>query len=349
MKIEAMQGYKLFKETDDGITLVRILGFIKKDGKIVRLKVSETTSEATRIYECTTEDLKGFTPLEPDGLLTFNIVSIKTADGTVLKDVIVTASKILNVKIGDTLPYAVCRQNITDVFYNLLVKDESEMIVGLSVNRDTCPANFDYGLMLACNGIEYSEHINFYRNDTIEHDILPMIKILKFDTVLENLYKTHLDTVGLPLLLYKKEDNGWCKNLSTLLKENNFQEDINQMLGITSIDTVISDYIVTKQLPNGEEYSSLRDDLKDWLSSIFKVAINDITVLQYDHDINLAEFNDTRYFLLRDGKGLLYLAVYTIDKEHFAEDLKVLGEKKDFSDEFRINFYNKYNKYNKLN
>lgn len=343
MKITGMLGYKLFKELeDDTIDLVRIIDIFKNKNKdIPELMIkNEGTGEIKKISG---SELKGYTPLEPDGLITFNIVKIATGENTFVKDVIVTASKILNIKIGDTLPYAICRQNITDVFYNLLVKDEDDMIVGLSVNRDTCPANFDYGIMLACDEIIYTDSVNIYRTDILE-DVLKMVKNVKFDSVLSSLYNKHIEYVQDPNLQFKKEHKGWVKDLKTLLKENNFQEDINQMLGITSINPIIENHSVVKQLPDGEKYTSLSDAMINWLSSIFKINIDNITVIEYGHDINLAEFNNARYFIFRDGVNKLYLAVYTTNGEYHETDLEAKSNEKDFSDEFRINFYNKYNK-----
>lgn len=343
MKLQAMVGYKLFKELEDGtIDLIRITK-VPKSGFSEPTEIyikNEGTGETKKVK---VESLKDYTPLEPDGIMTFNIVSIlNQATKEEIKDVVVTASKILNIKIGDTLPYAVCRQNITDIFYNLLVKTEEDMLVGLSINRDNCPGNFDYGLMLACDSIDYTDSINFYRTDILD-DILSMVKVSKFDTVLETLFIRHMKFVNDPAIQFRKEDKGWCKNLKTLLKENNFQEDVNQMLGITGIETVIDKYTVKKTLPNDEEYTSLDPDFSDWLCSIFKINIADITVIEYNHDINLAEFNNARYLLLRDGSNKLYLAVYTLAGEYHESDLEARLKKKDFSTEFRINFYNKYN------
>lgn len=342
MRLQAMVGYKLFKELEDGtIDLIRIVNCRKyKEGNPSEIVIrNEATKEIKKVR---VDSLSDYTPLEPDGLMTFNIVNLKTEDGSIVKDVIITVSKILNIKIGDLLPYAVCRQNITDIFYNLLCKTEDDMMVGLAVNNENCPANFNFEMMLACNGIAYSESVNFYRTDLIE-DIMKMIKVKKFDDILSDLYSKHVDYVGDPSLMMKLHHKGWTKNLDTLLKNNNFQTDVDQMLGITHIEPVLNDYIVEKSLPNGDKYSSLEGDIKLWISSLFKIAINDITLLEYDHDINLAEFNNARYLLLRDGSNKLYLAVYTITGEYNRSDLEAEANKKDFSTEFRINFYNKYN------
>lgn len=349
-KLQAMVGYKLFKELEDNtIELIRIVHVQKyKDGKNpVEITIrDEGTQEVKKMR---VENLKDYTPLEPDGLLTFNIVNIHN-NGKIDKDVVVTGSKFLNLKIGDTLPFAVCRQSITDIFYNLLINDEKDMMVGLAVNRNDCPSNFDFKLMLVADSIVYSEHINFYRTDVLE-DILKMVKVSKFDEVLSSLYKTHAMHVGDPTLLFKKHDKGWCKDLRTLLKENNFQNDINEMLGITDVEFKISDYLEEKILPgsDNETYMSPSDDMIAWLSSVFKLNINNATAVEFFHDINLADFNNSKYLILRDSDLKLYLIVFTEDGEYLEDDLKKESEKKDFSTEFRIKFYNKYNHINTQN
>lgn len=342
MRLQAMVGYKLFKELEDSIELIRIVYVRKrKHGDPGEITIrDEGTGEIKKVKP---SELEGYTPLEPDGLLTFNISTLLTEKGKTVNDVVVTSSKFINLKIGDTLPYAVCRQNITDIFYNLLISDESDMIVGLAVNQDDCPSNFKFQTMLIASGISYSDHVNFYRTDTLE-DLYDFIKESKFDEVLSDLYNTHVNTVGNPSLIFKDEDKGWCKNLRTLLKENNFQNDIDQMLGLTGVAFDINDYLETKILlgTEDEEYTSITDEFKLWLSTTFKVNIDNATVIEYNHDINLVEFKNSRYFLIRDVNKKVYLIVYTCSGEYHEADLEKESQVQDFSTKFRINFYNKY-------
>ena len=111
----------------------------------------------------------------------------------------------------------------------------------------------------------------------------------------------------------KNEHDGWCRNVKTLLKQNNFQNDLNQMLGITDLGFNIDPYLVDKPVPGKEDltYKAAREDFKCWLSSIYKININEANFLEYDHDINLADFNNAKYFLFRDTtNNKLYLCVY---------------------------------------
>lgn len=350
MKLKAMLGYKFFHENKDDITLIRLIKMRNYNDENEPLEVTVYDEGADKIYKIKTEDLKNnFTPLTPDGLLTVSIASLLDESGNSVKDVIVTASKIPNIKIGDMVPYAVCRQNITDIFYNLFCKSENDMMVGLAINQDDCPSNFDFRIMLSCDDILYSNQINFYRNDTLE-DLFPMIKLKRFDEVLKNNYADYVTSQHNPSLNFLKSDKGWCKDLETLLKENNFQSDINDMLGITEVDFRLSDYLIEKPLPTNTiyNYQAPCQELQDWLSyQILKIPIKDATILEYGHDIDLSVFNNTRYLLLRDNTSTLYLIVYNLYGEEFTADLLAEYEKKDFSDEFRLKFYNKYNNDNK--
>ena len=199
LNLRNMLGMKIFKENEDNIELYRIVGI-----RGSKIKVRNEADNSISLNDI--NDFEGFTPLGSDGYFTANVVTISDRlHKQEEKDVIVTVNKTLELENGITFPYAICRQSITDIFYNLLCSDESQQIVGLSVNRDDCPTNFDIGLMLACNEIKYSEHCSFYREDTLE-DILSMINTRKFDMVLSDLYTGHCKYSNNPKASMKRED-----------------------------------------------------------------------------------------------------------------------------------------------
>ena len=355
MRLYNMLGQKLFCNNEDGsIHMLRIVG-IKKPFKIT--EHTKDPSEIT-VYDYETKEkkkvrvdsLKNYHPLEPDGILAVSAVWVRNEKGTITKDVIVTATKYLTMKLGiNEVPFAVCRQSITDIWYNLFISDESQMMVGLSVNQNNCPSNFDYRLMFACDEVEYSDFINFYRTDTIE-DLYEMMDINKFNTVLGDLYRRHVKASKKPELAFRSEDKGWCKDLKTLLTQNNFQHDINEMLDITEVDFCVADFLDNKEVPDKDiQYQVARDDFRYWLSMQYKENISEAVFVEYDHDINLADYQNNRYLLLKDNTGTLYLVVYTIQGQYFEADLKQKAEELDFSTKFKIEFYNKYNRCNNEN
>jgi hypothetical protein len=177
---------------------------------------------------------------------------------------------------------------------------------------------------------------------------MPMIKTHNLNETLEKLYNEHIKYSKNTVAMFKKEDKGWCKDINTLLKENNFQYDIDQMLGIIAVDFKISDYITTAPLPGkeDEEYETVTNDFKHWLKGIRNVNINNISILKYGYDIDLVDFKNSNYFLLRDNTKTLYLLVYTVDEDELEIDLINKANEPDLSTKFRIEFYNKYNRYN---
>ena len=343
MRLYNMVGYKLFKqnEEDGSVHMIRIIGMHRP------YKITPSTKDPAEIFildykdnqkkKVRVDSLKEYSPLKPDGIATFSVVNIRDNEGKICKDVIVTGSKFLNIELKiSNVPYAVCRQNITDVFYNLLSRGENDTLVGMSVNMDTCPSNFDFRMMFAADSIVYSEFINFYRLDSLD-DILRMVNIKTYDEVLSDLYSRHISYIKRPELLFKSEHGGWCKNLRTLLEQNNFMSDINQMLGITQVEFDVKDYLVNVS-KDDITYQIVSDDFRLWLSSIYKVNMTEVAVMKFDHDINLADFNDNRYLLIKDNTGILYLMVYTVEGEFFEADLEEKAKEMDFSSKFKLSF-----------
>ena len=122
------------------------------------------------------------------------------------------------------------------------------------------------------------------------------------------------------------------------------------MLGITDLDFDITPYITEKQTQdksgNSISIPILKDDMRYWLSSIYKINIKEVDILEFDHDIDLAQFKYSRYFIFRDNTKKMYLAIYTIEGEYLESDLEIKSIEMDFSTKFKINFYNKYNQIN---
>jgi hypothetical protein len=339
--LDQLCGTIIFRELDGDIQKLRIVKYSENKNVIIARDDSGNS-----VY-LPIDILKKFKILQPDGLMMISAVSLD--DKNKYRDVIVTVTKELEVKLGHMQPYAICRQSITDIFYNILCNSENEQIAGLSVNRDNCPTNFDMGIMMQCFEVLKTVTVHFYRKDTLD-DILDFINTREFDKILEDLYMKHAKSCGDPKALVSKEHQGWCKSLKILLKENNFQSDINEMLGITDLAFKLDDYIIEKPLPDESkgDYYTVTDDLKLWLSGTFRIWMNDITILEYDHDINLADLNNARYFMLRDSSKKLYICVYTIKGEYLESDLQDLYEKKSFIDEWRLDFIDKYKKSRKI-
>lgn len=342
-KLANMRGVIFFKEDGDNINMIRLLSdSVDKRGIV---NILDYADKSRRPIPAKT--LEEYKPLEPDGFFTANIVTVSTSDGKEERDVVCTINKILEIKyVGDMKPYAICRQSCTDIFYNLLIKDESEMIAGLSVNRDNCPTNFDYLSLLACNGMVQTDSINFYRMDTID-DILDLINTTQYDATLLKLYKSHIKYEKRFFKENANYDKGWCRNLKTLLKVNNFQSDINEMLGIIDIDFDITNYLMKKSFTADDgtdvEYDSMNDELRVWFSSIMNMNIKDSTVLEYFFDIDLSQFNNHMYTFIRNNDKKLFFITFIPEGQYLGSDLEAEANKMDFSTKFKLSYFNKYN------
>lgn len=350
----AMNGCKLYRflnEDKTEVGIVRII-HVNKNSKneVLNLTIRDEQGERKVVK---TEDLKDYKMLLPDGILTVNAVEIADETGKKSEDVVVTATRFSDAQSGKIFPFAICRQSITNLFYNIAVKDESEMRAGMSLNQLNCPAGFDIGLMIASNKIIKSDFINFYIDETIE-DVLKLIPLTKYNDILKDLFNRHVKASKNPSLGFKKEDKGWCKDLHTLLDMNGFQNDVNEMLNITDIEFNIGDYIVKKTMPwSGEEemeYNSANDEFLSWLSYCTKKNIVDVSIIEYGYDIDLEDekFLNSDHFLLRDKTNKVYVVFMTLEGEYHEADL-TQEMLKEFQKKFKLKFYQGINQNNNEN
>lgn len=342
MDLTKMLGYKFFKEKEDGsIECIRFIKHIQV-GNQESLKVIDVDTKLETFISI--HDLKKYKPLQPVGVIMFHGVEIENT-----KDVIIASYLYDRLEQRDPRPFCICRQDITDVFYNLLVSDESQMIAGLSMNILNIPSGFDYGLMILSDKVLFTDTFCIYKDDTVE-GLLDTFKeyLSSYDEILKGLYEEHCKTF--PEALFNNEHKGWCKDLKTLLVQNNYQSDLDEMMGITTVDFEINNYLEERKVKEDSEesYLTVSDELKYWLSYLYKLNINKVFVLPYDNDINFEDLKDTRYFIFRDNQKKLYVFVYTIDKEYKEAELEELDKQLDFSTKFRINFLDKYSQYQKV-
>lgn len=192
---------------------------------VIRIRSIDPNKDKVKYYNTKTMDrgtmslsklCDSYTKLAADGTIIFSIVSL---DETPSKDVIVSMGTVL-----DNGLQVVCRQCVYDVFSqcsNPLGKN-----IGISISRDTCPANIPFESFLGCKKIEYSKVVNIYMDDTLL-DILNLIRTTKFDTVLRNI-KSNFERRGEIVA-------GACETLYGLLSANQFMYDFRRCFGIEEI------------------------------------------------------------------------------------------------------------------
>ena len=97
MKVSAMLGYKLFHiNEDNSVTIIRIINMKKYHDNSDPVEVTIRDEDTKEVKKVRVDSLKGYTPLEPDGICTFSTVEVKNnTTGKMSKDVIVTGQKFL--------------------------------------------------------------------------------------------------------------------------------------------------------------------------------------------------------------------------------------------------------------
>ena len=343
MDLGKMIGYKFFKENEDKeIECIRILKYWNF-GDTDSIKVINTKTNEDKIIDI--RELKTYTALKPDAMLMFSSVIIDGAE-----DVIVAAYLLDRLENRDMRPFCVCRQGITDVYYNLLIKDESDMLAGLSMNILNIPQGFDYSVMLASDEVKFSNAYMIYKDDTVSTIFDTFSESLKdYDDTMKKIYDKYC--ASNPAAIFRDEDKGWCKTLKLLLQNNNFQSDLDEMMGITTVEFEIDKYLEEAKVSEDskESYLTVTDELKYWLSYLYKININKVFVLPYDNDIEFESLSKSRYFIFRDISNKLFVFVYTIGSAYKEAELEELDKKLDFSTKFRINYLDKYKNLTEVN
>ena len=326
-------GYKFYLDKgNNNFDVIKVIRVYEDN----TFKVKSVDSDMTRNMGLDT--LRKYTPLEPIGVITFNI--LLTEDNF---DVMVAAYKLFDIKMGDNNPYVVCRQGVRDFFYDLCCKGDPEVenhLVGVSVSRDTCPANMNINELTACDMVVDTRMVHFYREDSLK-DILECLNQGPFNKILNIDFTDHIksDPKYQPFMLERKEKDGWCKNIKTLLEINNFMGDIDSMLQITAVDFIVKDYLISSEV--GYQLNELALTFFDY---VFKVNAVDTRVIKYDNSVNLADFNNSNYTLIRDKKNILYIVVYLVQGEYLESELEDRMNKLSVSDKLRLSYYDKYSK-----
>ena len=330
-KLNKYLGYVFFKQKEnDSFEIIKIIDI---NGDNVVIKDLDTGKVNTTAFE----SLKGYTPIEPMGFVSF--AKVRTGD---YNDIIVSLYRLLDIKLDMNEPFAICRQSVNDFFYDM-IRNENEGIAGICCSRENCPVGIPYESLAYCDDVIDFKIVNFYLTDTVE-DVLSCINTKVYDRVLEKLYTEHMKAVN-PAYIKSSDKQqshrGWCRTLKKLLVENNFISDMDTLRGITSVDFPIKDYIVVEKCED-VDVTFINDELKTFFSIVYKIGINNAIAIEFDYDIDLAEFNNSRYFIIRDSENKTYIIQYTCEKEYREEELKEKANKLSGIDKLRLSFYNKY-------
>lgn len=295
MKIYLGDKFYKYNEESDNIDIIRISKiqnenlFSCKDSKGAIIKISKEVL------------MDEYTRLKPDGILAFSIVNLEDK----MKDVIVALYRSKDLDEGNLLPYCACRQNIFDMFTNQVQKGKT-MYVGVSVSQDTILEDTPFEIVLACNGIEYVNHVSVYLDDTLD-EILSFVNKKKFDLVLTNLYNN----------VTNNDVKGYCKTLEQLLVENDFMYDFLSAYNIIRVN-----YPIDKDV---EELDQFR---REYLEGLIKEEMFKTYVIKYDKEIDLKKIKRS-YVLISDKNKEIFIVAYDKGEYINREYSKNIKDKRD--------------------
>lgn len=283
---------------DNSINEVKVIKLLGENKCRCKYTVGPKTGD---IIDLNNSDiLDNYTMLTPDGYITFNIA---TMGGTDLRDVIVFITKNSDLLNGDTVPYCVCRQSVNDLF--TFTAGEQKQYFGISVSKDSCPADVEFTNYLACNGVEEYVAVSIYIGDKLD-EILSLFKHKDFDNVLYNLFDSRCKYVSSNIKyianknMQKRYLDGYCKTLNDLLKINNFEYDFYRAFNIIPIKESLKDN-------NNEECPT---SVVDFLRVVLRRDIDKSIVIPYDKSIDLSKI-ERKYTLVADINRDVYIIAYT--------------------------------------
>lgn len=288
-----------FKEEDETPTMYRVVGY-KESKDLYKLKNLNTDEiiylSKDELYDKDSE----YTMLKPDGLITFNIA--KMEDNNV-KDVIICIHNNMN---NTSYVYGVCRQCCEDIFVNkTVIHNRDNFCFGISVNRDTCPANIQFETFLLCKSVSKTYVTSVYMEDSFD-DIVKYIiaginhKLL--DSTLRNT-KKYLSKGNL--------DRGFNDNILDLMKINDFMYDFHMAFNIKELNIQIDkdqDFIYPQDIIELEKH------IGDKISNVY--------IIKYTKEIDLSAIK-RNYILVNPKLGdisSIYIIGYDILDKSYVPD-----------------------------
>jgi hypothetical protein len=109
------------------------------------------------------------------------------------------------------------------------------------------------------------------------------------------------------------------------------------MQNIVSVDFELAKHIIKEG-----ELDKLDTETTLFLTKLYKSNIVDTRVIEYDNSVNLADFNNNNYTMLRDKTKKLYLVVYLVQGEFLEAELEEQLNKLSVTEKLGLTYTNKY-------
>lgn len=251
--------------------------------------------------------------LEPDAYVLFTIVNLQNN----IEDVIVSMFRVKDMAQANTVPYCVCRQNITNL-YGAMIRTQDlsspfPLEVGMCMSIETIPDGVDYNIMTACDGIKHMTMVAAYLDDKLD-DMLSCVKVKKYDAVLETLFQDHIKHVLIDRDIASKQPihMGYCRTLKSLLEYTSFMYDFRRAFGVAEVDVDLSKGVT--------EDGRLLPEAKEIIQKSYNKYILNELVIKFDKDIDLDSIQQTK-IMICDKNENIYIITYTEGKNYIEDTI----------------------------
>lgn len=284
----------------------------RKIYKVIKVKNKDTftlsTLDGKTKFTKTRKELDSeLTLLTPNGYIIISVVDTMIPEKGLQKDVVVALYR--SNKTGDeakhNLPYAICRQNIINVFHQMSNPNMQYIHCGMSISLDTCPKNLNYDAVLACEDVHHNLAIAVYMDDNFD-DIFGLFKHDRYDMILKPGTVNNINFT-----------EGYCETLTQLLKQEDFFYDFHKAFNINEIDFEL-------EFRDKENYL-ISLDQAEYFEKLFNVEIFDAYAIEFDYTIRLRDIKKDYFLIYSKPEEKLYVVIYTkgtFADKHIIADIK---------------------------
>lgn len=312
-------GTKYYRYNGDELEIIRIQKIKNENCFLVRYEQGGPENKGLpntkNFVKMTKAELGTFTKLASDAVIIFNIVTLGNSE-----DVVVNIMRRKDIENHILFSYAICRQNVKDLFEFIITGDWNKTGVGICISKDTIPAGCDYKQLFKVSNILKKDFVNAYIGDTLD-DILSFVNPLNYNDTLKKIKNTavkYYEIINEPIA------KGYCTSLGQLLESNHFGDELDRALEITKVPMSLAYTKETNKL-SSEDIIAIAD--------IIGFAMHDTFVVKYDKTIDLKNISYD-YKLLRDKHNQIYIVTYS-DKQ---DALPTWANSQDYADIIR-SFY----------
>ena len=287
-------GTKYQTYIDDKLVVLRLKKYNKDNNSYIFVDVKG------RKVEVPAEEADKFVALSPDAIM--NIMYTKSDNDK--PDIYICVHNAMNTE-DNIIPDIILRQDIYSYSKNWGVGNT--IYVGDCLLKKTAPSEKDYKELMVFDNIVDSDSIVLYLDDTMEsiNSIINQKYFNKYDDVLKDIYdKQH------------KLAKGYCKSLIELMKDNNFITAYRSLFNITQLDFPIK--IKGNYTDDGVITLNKKQVLR--LEEVLQKYITDITVLEYDKDIDISKIVKNTHIVVSDSNEDIFIINYKVSGEMVHEE-----------------------------